>query len=115
MTHVAINAGDLDQRVTLQAPPAGRDGFGHRAGAWSDVATVWAAVWPIKGREWLAAGTMQSEATLRVRIRWRPAVTSDMRIVWRGQPYAIVGDPIDIGGARVVLELMCASGGRDAR
>lgn len=105
-----MNAGNLDQPVTIEAPPATRDGFGDRTGSWTTFASVWAQAQPLRGRELFAAGTTQSEATVRFRIRYRDDVTSAMRVVWRGKSYAIVGDPIDVDGAQDVLELMCSGG-----
>lgn len=109
----AINAGDLRERITLQSPPTGRDSLGQRSGAWVDESTVWAAAWPLSSRELLAAGQIQSEVTVRFRIRYRAGVLPSWRVLWRGVPHAIVGDPIDVHGRQVVLDLMCTAGIRD--
>lgn len=110
---LAINAGDLRERITLQSPPTGRDSLGQRSGAWVDEATVWAAAWPLSSRELLAAGQIQSEVTVRFRIRYRAGVLPSWRVLWRGVPHAIVGDPIDVQGRKVALDLMCTAGIRD--
>lgn len=110
---LAINAGDLRERITLQSPPTGRDSLGQRSGAWVDESTVWAAAWPLSSRELLAAGQIQSEVTVRFRIRYRAGVLPSWRVLWRGVPHAIVGDPIDVQGRQVVLDLMCTAGIRD--
>lgn len=110
-----IAAGRLDQRVTLQRPDNTVDALGQRTEGWTDVATVWANVEPLRGRELFEAGQMQSEINLRVTIRYRSDVTADMRVVWRGVPHAIVAEPIDVSAAKVRLELMCAGGGRDTQ
>lgn len=107
---LAINAGDLRERITLQSPPTGRDSLGQRSGAWVDESTVWAAAWPLSSREMLAAGQIQSEVTVRFRIRYRSGVLPSWRVLWRGVPHAIVGEPVDVQGARVMLELLCVSG-----
>ena len=109
----AINAGDLRERITLQSPPTGRDSLGQRSGAWVDESTVWAAAWSLSSRELLAAGQIQSEVTVRFRIRYRAGVLPSWRVLWRGVPHAIVGDPIDVQGRQVVLDLMCTAGIRD--
>lgn len=109
----AINAGDLLHRLTLQAPPAARDALGARTGDWTTQATVWGAAWPVSAREQLAAGQINSEITMRFRIRWRAGVLPSWRVLWRGVPYAIVGEPIDVGGERVALDIMAVAGGRD--
>ena len=104
--------GALDQRVTLQAPRSTVDGRGQRILEWEDVATVWAQAQPLRGREFFAAGQMQSSVEVRFRIRHRPDVQGSWRLLWRGVPYALVGEPIDVDGGRHTLELMCASGNR---
>ena len=110
---VLINAGDLQHQLTVQSPPAARDGLGARSGAWVTEFTAWGAAWPLSSRELMAAGQINSEATVRFRIRWRAGVLPSWRVVWRGVPHAIVGEPIDVGGQRVALDLLCAAGIRD--
>jgi SPP1 family predicted phage head-tail adaptor len=105
-------AGSLDQRITLQAPTATLDDRGQRVLDWATVAEVWAQAQPLRGREFFAAGAMQSQVEVRFRIRWRPDVQGTMRILWRGVPYAIVGEPIDVDGGRHTLELMTTSGSK---
>ena len=106
----SLNIGPLDQRVTLQQPVVADDTLGQPVRTWVDVATVWAAVEPLRSRELQAASGRLAEATVRVRIRHRADVLATWRVVWRGTPMAIVGEPIDVRGARVALELMCATG-----
>jgi len=99
-----IAAGDLRERITLQARAAGQDVLGRPSGAWVDQITVA-----------FAQGQMQAEVTVRFVIRYRADVHERLRVVWRGEPYEIVSPPIDTDGAREVLELMCVHGARDGR
>lgn len=108
-----LNAGDLNQRITLQRPSAAKDALGQRVESWADVATVWAEAVPLRGREFFAAGAMQSEAVVRFRIRWRADVDGTLRVLWRGVPHAIVAEPMDVKGGKHTLELMCSAGIRD--
>lgn len=108
-----ITAGDLRHRITLQSPPAARDALGARSGAWVDEAEVWAAALPLSSRELMAAGQIQSEISVRFRIRYRAGVLPSWRVLWRGVPHAIVGDPIDVQGQGVALDLLCTAGIRD--
>lgn len=110
-----IDAGLLTHRVTIQSPSAARDAHGQRAEGWTDIATVWAQVQPLRGREFFAAGAMQSEASIKVRMRYRDDVTGAMRVLWRGVAHAIVVEPIDVDGARHTLELLCSAGIRDTQ
>lgn len=105
-----MNAGQMDQLVTLQAYGAGEDALGQPLQAWADVATVWAQAQPMRGRDYLAAAAINSEASVRFRVRYRDDVTSAMRVLWRGVAHAIVAPPVDVNGGRHTLELMCAAG-----
>lgn len=78
-------AGDLDQRVTIQAPADIPDGQGGVTKGWADVATVWAKVRPVSGRERAAAGQIEAAALYRVTIRRRADVTAACRVVWNGK------------------------------
>lgn len=110
-----LTAGNLRERITLQTRAAGQDELGRPAGAWADSVTVWAKAEPLTGREFFAAGQLQSVASVRFVIRHRAGVTDSMRVVWRGEPYEITAPPIDTDGAREQLELMCSHGIRDGR
>lgn len=112
---MGLAAGQFDQRITLQSKSVTRSEIGEEIVEWQDVATLWARVEPIRGREWFAAAQMQSAADYRVTIRYRAGVTRDMRIVWRGEPLDIVGEPIDVNARRENIEMMCVSGVRNGR
>ncbi len=108
-----MQAGNLDQRITLQARAAGQDAVGQSHATWLDVATVWAQVHAVRGREFFAAAQTQQEQTVKVRIRYRPGVTTDMRLVWDGRPHDITGViPV---GRKDMLEIMCLQGVKDGR
>lgn len=76
-----MRGGALRQRVTLQAPAAGKDSFGGGK-SWTDVVTVWADVDFTSGREFSAPATeakFTDEALGTVSIRWR----QDIQATWR--------------------------------
>lgn len=104
----------LRHRVTLEAPPATRDGQGQLTGAWTEIATMWADCEALGTREMHAAGQEQQSVSLRVVIRHRDGITSAMRLRWRGVLYDIGGDPMP-DATRQWLTIMCGSGVRDAR
>lgn len=110
-----VDAGALDQRITLQAPSAAVDGLGQRAGAWTTVAEVWARAEPLRGRDFFAAAQMQAAADVKFTLRYRPDVLATWRVLWDGRPYEIVGQPINVRGQKVVLEIMATQGVRDGR
>jgi SPP1 family predicted phage head-tail adaptor len=77
-----MQAGRLRHRVTIQVAAETQNMYGETIQSWSDVATVWAAVEPLRGREYLAATQEQRELTTRITIRWRPGVNPGNRVVW---------------------------------
>jgi SPP1 family predicted phage head-tail adaptor len=107
-----LNAGALDQRVTIQRRTAGQDARGQALETWADVATVWARVQPRRGRDFFAAAQDQATFDCTVWMRHRTDVLASDRLLWNGQPLDIVGQPVNVGGAGVWTELMCTQGVR---
>jgi SPP1 family predicted phage head-tail adaptor len=108
-----MDAGQLDQRLTLQQKSTTTNGFGEDVVTWNDVATVWAKAAPLRGREFSSAAETQSSAEVRFTVRFRDDVDETWRLMWRGKAYALVAPPINVGGTREWLEMMCQSGVRD--
>jgi len=107
---VALDAGRLTERVTIQARKAGRDGTGARtAESWVDITTdpTWAEVLPLAGREGWTARQVDAEITHRVVMRYRSGVTSKHRIKWGSVYLNIKGPPRNVGNANVMLEMDC--------
>lgn len=109
-----MKAAAFSQRITVQQRASTVDAHGQGVETWSDVDTVWASAQPLRGREFFAAGAMQSEASVRFRIRYRADITGAMRVLWRGVAHALVAEPMDVDGGRHTLELMAAAGVRDS-
>lgn len=101
-----MKAGQLDQRVSITRLVQGQDEIGQPINAWAPVFTTWAAVEPLAGREFFAAGGGQSEVSTRIRLRYRPGVTSADRVTHEGREYGIVS-VIDYKSAHRELVLMC--------
>lgn len=85
-----MRAGRLNARVTIQQRNAGQDSYGQPVNTWADVATVWANVTDIKGREFLAAQASQSAVTTKILIRDLDGVDAAMRVVHGVDVYNIV-------------------------
>jgi len=85
----AINAGALRHRVSLQQSTLTADGGGGATLAWTTVATVWAAIQPLKGRERQRAEQIESPLTHRVTIRHRDGVTAAMRVLFGARVFNI--------------------------
>lgn len=101
-----MNPGALNQRVTLERFTSDVDEIGQPIEAWVTLATVWAAVEPQAGREFVAAGAVQSQLTTKIRIRWRAGLTSGDRVTHEGKTYD-VQSVIDYRSARREIVLMC--------
>ena len=100
-----MRSGMLRHRVTLQRFQQGQDAYGGPVETWEDVATVWASLEAMSGREFFASQQAQSEVTQRIRIRYRPGVTADMRVIHQGTVFNIVAPLPDNRGKDLVL--MC--------
>lgn len=105
----------LRHQVTIQQRATGRDAQGQADGDWFTVRTCRADCEPQASREFTAAGQVQESTALKVTIRYVTGIHGGMRLLWRGDAYDIEGDPFDVRGQRQWLEIMAASGVRDAR
>ena len=101
-----MNPGDLDQRVVLERFTSEQDDTGQMIDTWVTLGTVWAAVEPQAGREFIAAGAQQSELTTKIRIRHRPGITSGDRVTHDGRVYDIQS-VIDYRSEKRQLVLLC--------
>lgn len=108
-----MDIGKLDQRITLQSRSVAADAAGQDTITWTDVATVWAQVQAVRGREFFAAAQVQQEQTLKVRIRYRADVLPTWRLVWQGRNHDITG--VISVGRKEMTEIMCLQGVKDGR
>lgn len=77
-----MRAGRLRDKVTLQEPTATQDEeTGQPVDAWIDVATVWAQVEDVSGRQFFEAAAIQSEVSTPIAIRFRTEVKPKMRVL----------------------------------
>lgn len=103
-----MKAGDLRHRVTFQSEGGedNLDEYGQSIG-WVDVYTVWASVEPLSGREFFAAQQVNSEVSVKIRMRYRSdAPTSDMRGFYNGKTYEVVA-VIDVEERHDELHVLC--------
>ncbi|MBN2909153.1 phage head closure protein [Polycladomyces sp. WAk] len=97
---------DLRHRVTLQKKNVIKDSEGLVTETWIDVATVWAAVEPLRGREYFEAAVVNAENIVRIRMRYRDGVKPDMRVIYSGRIFNITS-VIDIDERHREMHLMC--------
>lgn len=110
-----MSAGKLDRRVTVQRRSATTDGYGQESGSWVDIATVWANVRPIGGREKLRAMAYESTLTHTVMVRYRsdflPAIEADAWRIKYGSRFFQVTASMDVNDARKYIVFDCIETG----
>ena len=82
--------GDLNRRLTLQAPVEAADGAGGSTRSYADVTTLWAKVAPVSARYDIVAAGSGATVTHRIVIRRGPEVTTRHRLVEGARVYRIV-------------------------
>ncbi|MGC8423244.1 head-tail adaptor [Chimaeribacter arupi] len=103
-----MRAGPLRHRIIIQRPASIRLPSGQPEKTWVDSASLRAEVRDISGRELLSSGAELSEATVRIRLRYRADITSECRVLLRGKVHEIVSVIAD--AMLTSLELLCKQG-----
>jgi SPP1 family predicted phage head-tail adaptor len=85
-----IDAGKLRERVTVQIASGSTNTLGETVLAWSDSSAVWASVEGVSAREALLSGQQDTTVTHKVRLRYLPGLSQQMRFAWRGRTLEIV-------------------------
>ena len=85
-----IDPGKLRERITVQVASGSTNALGETVLAWSDSSAVWASVEGVSAREALLAGQQETSITHRLRLRYLPGLTQQMRFAWRGRTLEIV-------------------------
>ncbi len=101
-----MKAGRLDQRVTIERVTIDFDEIGGTIETWAPLVATWAAIEPLNGREFFAAATTLAEVTTRIRVRYRPGITSVDRVEHDGRLHNILAI-IDPKSGERELVLMC--------
>jgi len=101
-----ISIGELRHRIKIQQRSTTQNSFGEVLDNWVDVATVWAKVEGLNGREFFAAYQTNTNITYRVKIRYRSDIKQDMRIVFKDKILNIKAI-ISPDGVNNELYLMC--------
>lgn len=101
-----MRAGRLRHLITVQERVEVLDSnTGEVSSVWIDAATVWGAVEPMTGKEYLQAGSLQSEKTVAIRVRGM-TVTEKHRVTANGKQYDIRA-VLDRNDQNRELTLMC--------
>ena len=87
-----MSIGERRQRVAFQTASVTQDGFGEPDQTWTTLATQWALVKPLSGRERTAANEIQSDLTTRIVTRNNSTMDSlgpGDRATWDGRTFDI--------------------------
>lgn len=111
MSRYRINPGELRHRITIQRLSNTQNYYGEIAintnKTWTDVVTVRAGIYPISGKEFFSAETVNSEITHKVKIRYIKGLTSNMRIKFGDRYFQIISPPINFQEKNIELQLLC--------
>lgn len=102
-----MNTGKLRHRATIQQLVNIDDGAGGSIETWQDIATVWAAIEPLRGNERYTAQQVQSTLSHKVTIRYREGIKPQMRLTYKGRVFE-VESVIDVEERHQWLELLCS-------
>ncbi len=98
--------GKLRHRVTLQSPTETRTATGDVVVAWVTEDTVWAAVEPLTGSEYLAVNQIQNDVSVRIVIRAYTGVVPAWRVVFGDRTYLIEA-VLNEDERNAYMQLMC--------
>ncbi|TNH06633.1 phage head closure protein [Testudinibacter sp. TR-2022] len=101
-----MQIGKLRHRITLQQQITQLNSYGGTITDWQDVATAWAEVKPLSGREYFAAEQVQSEITTQIWLRYRPDIQPTMRVKWGDRTFEVIS-VINHNERNTALQLMC--------
>ena len=112
-----IGAGQLKHRVRIQQPSVTKDALGAPTQAWVDLATVWADIQPLSGREARIADRIAAEVSHQITVRYRPELddseaVAQMRVLYRDRVFAIQA-ALNDDEANVAVILLVSEGVRD--
>ena len=85
-----IDAGKLRERITVQIASGTTNTLGETVLTWSNSTSVWASVEGVSAREALTAGQQDVSVSHKVRLRFLPGLTQQMRFAWQGRTLEIV-------------------------
>lgn len=104
-----VNPAAFNRRVTIQKRTVLERSGGDNETVWynEDSFDVWAAVTPLKGREYIAAGAVSSPDIITARTWYRVNINAqENRLLFSGKVYNIE-NVTDLDAGRIEMELTC--------
>ena len=85
-----MNIGKLRHRITLLRQVNEVNDYGASTQTWKRVATVWADVRPLSGREYFSAQQVQSEVTTQIWLRHIEGIKPTMKVKFGKREFEIL-------------------------
>lgn len=86
-----ISAGDLTERIVIEAETRTDDGYAGATRTWAATATVYAKAEPLVVAERETAGALRNVTEYRFTVHASVAISETDRIVWNGRTFAVSG------------------------
>lgn len=101
-----MDIGNLRHRVKIESYTPARDSYGAEIENWISVATVWASVEPISGKEYFASKQINAEVTTTITMRYHVGISPAMRVIFKERIFEILS-VINLEERNIALVLMC--------
>ncbi|GAA0763858.1 phage head closure protein [Clostridium sartagoforme] len=107
MSRYRINSGEFKHHIIIQQLDKVRNEYGELIDTWVDFLGIRAAIYPLSGKDFFAAETVNSEVTHKINIRYIEGITSAMRIKFGNRFFEITAPPINFQERNILLQIMC--------
>ena len=108
MSRYRINPGEFRHPIIIQKLNKIRNEYGEISEEkWMNFLELRAAIYPISGKDFFSAETLNSEVTHKINIRYVEGITSAMRIKFGERYFEIISPPINFQEKNVLLQMMC--------
>ena len=97
--------GTLNKRLEIQHPTHVASDYNEQVASYVTTRTVWAAIWPLSGKQTLEAMQAENTATHKIRIRYYPGFKPNVRLKYQHHFYEVVS-MVDLDMAHRVIEIM---------
>lgn len=105
-----MDIGRLRHRITLMRQVNEINDYGATMTKWKSIATVWAEVKPLSGREYFSAQQVQSEITTQIWLRHIEGIKPTMKVKFGKREFEILS-VLNTQERDVSLQLMCKETG----
>ena len=102
-----MDAGESNQRVTIQAATIAYGDYNQPIETWTDLFTDWAKIMTTGGGEFYAAQKVNAQTTALFDMRFTRRITSRNRIKHGNRIYEILGEPNDVNAAHERILISC--------